>query len=198
MRSILITACLITIVACKQTEKYLPLITDDFNYAAYSWSLSGESEQWEFYLDYYVNIEKNGHFSLMFRDSFTNKPKYFIGIISDTLGKLIDRTFTTDTFKNNYPDSPQNIAYSGLTYCFDYTKQQSNRRTIIFINSKAPIEINKLSMLLNRLIYSGNCNQVDTLYIAPYINELKRSSLTALGPPPTIEKPKTKWKAVKI
>ncbi len=203
MRTFIAISLLIEIVACQQSEQpkqskqLISLVTEDLKYSAYSWYYN--TRQWEFYLDYYVDIQKNGQFNLMLKDSFMSKPKYFKGIINDTISKLIDKTFSVDTFQTDYKSQTlQNSFYDGLTYCLDYRIKSNNQKKIIFVQSGSPNKINKLSTALDTLVRTPHVKQIDTLELAMYVNELKRFSSASLGPLPKLIKLKTKWEPVKI
>ncbi len=182
-------AYLFGLLACqqpKQPEQSLSLLTDDVNYSVYSWYYA--PSYWDFYLDYYINIDKSGQFKIMKRDSL-NKTTYYTGVLNDTIGKLIDKAFSVDSFKANYKsDSLQNLAYSGYTYCFDYKKKNHERKWIRFEQSKSPGRLKRLSMVLETLT-TDSATQVDTLEL-PHVEELKKFSAAFLGPLPKLEKSK--------
>src|SRR5438067_13911059 len=106
MRPLIVIAVLLTALGCQQSntgtknDKVSSLLIDDLKYSSYTWYYP--SGQWEFYLNYYVHIDKKGHFKLMFRDSLMSKPKYYQGIINDTIRARIDRTFPIDTFTTDH------------------------------------------------------------------------------------------------
>lgn len=191
----------LTVLACNQfgqqlnSEKTSSLVIDDLKYSAYSWYYpSGELE---FYLDYYVHIDKNGHFELMLRDSIMSKPQYYKGNINDTLRKSIDQNFEVDTFKPDYKTAElQNITYDGFTYCLDIKKDTSSKK-VVFIQSHGPAELKKLSILLNNLVNTKNIIKVDTIDITDYSEELKNFSSASLGPPPKVVIPE-KSEPVKV
>lgn len=185
-----------TVLACQhpkqRTEdvKISSLLTDDLRYSVYAWYYP--KGQWEFYLDYYVHIDKRGHFKLMLRDSLTSKSKYYEGDINDTIRNSIDRTFAIDTLKTDYKRSElQNIAYNGFTYCLDVQKDTS-RKKIVFISYGSPASLKRLSSLLDNLVNTTNATQVDTIDIINYSEELQRFTSASLGPPPQVVAPK-KW-----
>jgi hypothetical protein len=202
MRTFITIAFLIGILGCqqsKQPEKTYQspsLIVEDLKYTAYSWYYP--SGQWEFYLNYFVVIDKSGHFNIMSRDSMMSKPKYYTGFISDTLRNLINNTFLIDTFKTDYKSAAlQNIAYDGFTYCFDYKKENEDRKKFVFIQTRSPLLIQKLSVILDRLLSSTKAIEVDTIDIAHYIEGIKEFSSASLGPPPIEIRPE-KWEPIKI
>jgi hypothetical protein len=180
----------------KQKEATISLVTDELNYFVYSWYFP--AGQWEFYLDYYVNIDKHGRFKLMLRDSAHN-PTYFTGPVSDTIVKLVDKTFRVDTFKTDYRnDSVEGIAYSGYTYCFDYkTAETKPGKRLLFIQSRSPELLRILSQQLDNVSSNTKATKVDTLDITSSIEEFKKFSATTLGEPPTIDKAKFKPKRIK-
>ena len=185
-----------TVSACQQSKQPLVLVTEDLKYSAYAWYYT--SGYWEFYVDYFISVDKSGHFNLMLRDSIMSKPKYFKGGINDTISNLIDKTFSIDTFKTDYKSNAlQNIAYDGFTYCLDYKKIKDNRKRIIFIKRGIPYNIQKLSMLLETVNDNSKPKQVDTINITTYIDELKSYSSVSLGPLPTVEYPKVEYPKVK-
>lgn len=203
MRTFIAASLLTGLLACQQSEQSkqpkppISLVTEDLKYSAYSWYYY--TGHWEFYLHYYVDIGKNGQFILMLRDSLMSKPRYFNGITNDTISKLIDKTFSVDTFKTNYKSRIlENAFYNGFTYCMDYRTKNNSQKKIVFIQSKNINEINKLSICLDTLIKTTNIKQIDTVNLASYIIELKKFSSTSLGPVPKPVMPKTKWEPVKI
>lgn len=195
MKKFTIIILLIEILSCQQTDKQQQtkpttyLVINNLNYFVYAWYYP--TGKWEFYLDRYVNVDKNGHFKLMLRDDL-QKSKYFTGIINDTIAQLIDQTFSSDTFKINYKsDSIQNIAYNGYTYCFDYKIEKAKQnKKVQFIQSRSPEPIKTLSIQLENLLLNSNATQVDTLDIATSIEEFEKFSAAFLGEPPKIEKAK--------
>jgi hypothetical protein len=197
MRTFIVILLLIALLACQQSKQSVSLVIEDLKYSAYSWYYY--KGQREFYLDYYVRIQKNGQFNLMLRDSFMSKPRYFTGIINETVRKLIDKTFRVDTFKTDYKSKTlQNEFYDGFTYCVDYRTKNNNQKKIIFIKSGNPNEIRKLSICLDTLIKTTDTKQINTVNLATYIIDLKKFSLSSLGPVPTLVMPQTKWEPVKI
>lgn len=194
MRILTTIILIIGIVACQQfkhpkkVQSNLTLFTEDFNYTTYSWYFP--SGQWEFYVNHFLHIDKNGHFSLMLRDS-TSKPRFFKGTINDTIRNLINQTFSVDTFNNDYKsEALQNIAYSGYTFCFDYVKENESRKRIVFIQIRSPKLIETLSTKFDKILQYSKAQQVDTISIASYVRDLKKYSATLLGPAPRLEAPK--------
>ena len=202
MKTFILIALLIGIVACqqrkepKQTEPSLSLVIADLNYSAYSWYFP--TGQWEFYLDYYLHVDKHGKYELMLRDSL-RKPKYYVGIINDTIGKLIDKTFAVDTFKTDYKSNAlMNIAYDGYTYCLEYKKDKEKEKKIIFIDYQRPKGIKALTMQLDKVFNSSSkVSQVDTVEMKHYIEQLKKFSSSSLGTVPKLEKPKFEPKSIR-
>ena len=194
MKTLIFITTFLTILACQQSKQRAKdsetssLLIDDLKYSAYSWYYP--TGQWEFYLNYYVHIEKSGHFQLMLRDSIMSKPKYYEGIISDTVRKSIDKIFALDTFKTDYKRYQLgNIAYDGFTYCVDVKKDTSSKK-IVFIEYRIPTALKSLSNLLDNLVNTTNATVVDTIEINNYTKELQKYSSASLGPPPQIEIPK--------
>lgn len=169
-------------------DSYL-VVTDDFKYFVYAWYFP--KGNWEFYLDHYVNIDKNGKFKAMIRDS-TNKSLYYTGTIDNSLTELINKAFRVDKFKSDYKsDRLQNMAYSGFTYCIEYTMANSlEGKKLHFIQNRSPALINILSTELDSIIYKSKAHCVDTLDIASPIEEFRKYSAASLGEPPKSERPK--------
>lgn len=69
----------LTLFFCQQQSKKETLKTDTFKYPAYLWHMNSDTPI--FYLAHYLDIDKNGHYSLMRRDTFMDAPKYFAGVM---------------------------------------------------------------------------------------------------------------------
>jgi hypothetical protein len=169
------------ILACQQPEKRdqlhspLSLVTEDISYSSYAWDYP--LGQWGFYLNYFVRINERGDFSLMLRDT-ASKAIYYTGTVNDTIRQLINRTFSVDTFTNDYKSkSLQNIAYSGFTYCLDYKKQNEKRKRIVFIQTRSPEAIRSLSIQLDKILGNTKVKEIDAATLAPHIEELKNLAL---------------------
>jgi hypothetical protein len=201
MKTLIFIATLLTALACQQSKQRTKdaeapsLAINDLKYSAYSWYYP--SGKWEFYLDYFVHIDKMGHFKLMLRDSLMSKPKYYEGFINDTIRNIIDKTFAVDSFKTDYKHPQlQNIVYDGFTYCIDVKKDTSSKK-IVFIGYRSPADLKRLSSLLDNIVNTTNATYVDRIDMSDYYKELERFSSTSLGPPPQHVAPK-EWKPVKI
>jgi hypothetical protein len=190
MKPFLILPFVFTAMACKQRHASSDLTNDDsktiLKYSVYSWYDS--SGQWAFYLHYYMGIKKNGEFDMIFRDSLMNRPKYFIGLINDSIMHQIEQILRIDTFKTDYKhDVLFNMAYDGYTYCLDLINKN---KKVVFIQDEGPACIKKLSMLLDSACVNSKCREVDTVTASGYIAALKRYAAAQLGQHPKIEKTK--------
>jgi hypothetical protein len=196
MKTLLILFLLMALNSCRQPKKPFSLLTEDIKYTTYAWyHLTGLTGPYELYVDHYININKNGHFSMMRRDSLMSKPKYYTGFINDSIANQIQRTFKQDTFKTDYKtEATKNIAYDGLVYRLDYKLEKENRKKIKFIQSDSPTEIVKLSLLFDNLDTLTKVTEVDTISLNGYLEELKKYSPPSL--PPTLDS--TPYKPVKI
>jgi hypothetical protein len=165
------------------------LVTDDLKYSAYYWHLNEQTNNFEFYLVHYIDIDKEGNYVLMRHDIWSDKPKYFKGLIDDTIRKCIDSTLFNDTFNTDYSYMTNpNFIYDGFTYCLDYTTETSKRKKILFIPHNSPAKINILSTLLDTLIYSSKTEILDTLNITPYAKQMKELA-EKIEPPPKMLPP---------
>src|ERR1051325_8298494 len=156
MRRLLFIINTFMLVACARQNSRDRMATKEFNYSAFLWHLTPESDSFNFYLAHYIKIDKNGHFQVMRRDTFMAAPHFFEGLLPDTLCKLIDKTFATDTFKTDYNwNVNDGFTYDGFKYYIDIKKLDSiNAKKIFFIPNKAPSELNRLAKDLDTLIYN--------------------------------------------
>ncbi len=150
------------------------IVTQDLKYSAYYWHFNQSSNEFELYLDHYVNIDSTGKFVLMRHESWMEDPKYFTSLIDDTLSNLINSAFANKSYKTNYSYSTDNSIYDGLSYCFDYNIDDINRK-IFFIPQNTPDEIRKLCAFLDTFIVRTNATKIDTLMLENYIHTLETS-----------------------
>jgi hypothetical protein len=190
MRRVLILSFFFLITACRQNKQSSSLITEDLKYTAYGWHLGADSI--EFYVAHYLDIDKDGHYILMRHDTFMDKPKYFTGVIPDTVRKQINATLSDTTLKKVYDFKiPNSVIYDGFNYCFDYKNKNGVKNNIQFIPSQSPTEIKNLSTLLDTLIYSTSKTKTQAFNLDNYKNYLNKISLT--HPPPRREPPKIEY-----
>ena len=188
MRVIIVIILSLSLLACQQKSRTETLVTENLKYSAYSWHLSSDTPL--FYLAHYLDIDKNGHYSLMRHDTFMDIPKYFAGDIPDSLIKSINEVFATDNYSSDYSIKPEDsFIYDGFTYCIDYKKKDSLARKIQFIPNKSPDTINKIALLLNKLIFASTTNKTNKFDTEQYSKELSTFSLQVSGPLPKLEKP---------
>ena len=190
MSRLFIITSLLTVLACQQSQparinevSISPI--NDLKYSEYGWYYP--TGNWEFYLNYYVHIKENGQFSLMIRDDFMSKPKYYNGFIDDTVRNIISKTFAIDTFKTEYTNIP-NIAYDGFTYCLDIKSDSSHKKIIFYPFNVVPLR--RLSKVLENLVKTSKPVRVDTIYMEAYVKDLQQSSFLELEPPPQIVEPR--------
>ncbi len=190
MKPVLILSFLFLITACRQNTPTNSLITEDLKYTAYGWHLGADSI--EFYVAHYLDIDKEGHYVLMRHDTFMDKPKYFAGIIPNTVFKQIKATLSDTTLKNVYDfKTPNSVIYDGFNYCIDYKSKNGFKKIIQFIPSQSPMQIQNLSTLLDTLIYSTSKTPTQAFNFDNYKNYLNKISLT--HPPPRREPPKIEY-----
>jgi hypothetical protein len=116
MRYVLILSLLFLITACRQNNQTNSLITEDLKYTAYGWHLGADSI--EFYVAHYLDIDKDGQYILMRHDTFMDKPKYFTGVIPDTVRKQINATLGYTTLEKVHDFKiPNSAIYDGFQYC---------------------------------------------------------------------------------
>ena len=174
-----------TFSACKQNTPLKKLVTTDFKYSAYYWHFNEQVDSFEFYLVHYIRIDEKGNFLLMRHDKCMGKPKYFSGLVNDTIRQYLDTTFYYDNFKTDYSWNINNpFIYDGFTYCVDYKKQDSEMKQIQFIPNNSPTSIKKLSLLLDTLISNASNVSRDTLDLKSYTKQLKQLYITVSGHPP--------------
>ena len=185
MRPYLTLILIFGFLSCRQINSTKKLATYDLKYSAFYWHFNQQTNNFEFYLVHYVDIDREGNYVLMLHDVWRDKPKYFKGAIGDTIRECIDTTFLNDNFKTDYSYSTKpNFIYDGFTYCLDYRTQNNERKKILFIPHDSPAKINILSSLLDTLIYSSKSEILDTIYIAAYTKQLKEFAYKVDQPPP--------------
>ena len=198
LRPLLLIVFTLTFAACKQSAPTKKLVTADFKYSAYYWHFNQQVDSFEFYLVHYIDIDAKGNFVLMRHDRWMDKPKYFSGFVNDTIRQLLDTTFYHDNFKTDYSWNINNpFIYDGFTYCFDYKKQDSERKQIQFIPHNSPAPIKKLSLLLDTLISNAFTTSIDTLNLKSYTEQLKQLYITVSGQPPKPSKAVIQFKPPK-
>jgi hypothetical protein len=188
MKQLLILFCPLLLFACRQNRPTEKLITKDFKYSAYSWYLGSDTPN--FYLAHYLDIDKNGHFSLMRHHTFLDSPNYFTGDLPNTLRRAINGVFSKDSFATDYLIKPEEtFIYDGLTYCFDYKKGDSIGKKIQFVPNKSPEQIKQLSLMLDSLIYDFPLTKRSKFSTEEYSKQLSQFPLQTSRPFPKLEKP---------
>jgi hypothetical protein len=200
MRPVLFIIFILSLVACGRHSPADKSLIKEFKYSAFLWHLSPDNDSFNFYLAHYIDVNKDGHFKLMRRDSFMSKPHFFEGILSDTLRRLIDTTFVKGSFKTDYNwNVNDGLVYDGFTYCMDVEKPDSiNPKKVFFIPNKAPSEINQLATKLDTLIYNIKGKRVDTFNTNLYQEQLKQDYVTEYGQLPKVHREQAKFEPVKI
>ncbi len=196
MKPLLFITIISTLVACGQNNSLDKLGIKKFRYAAFLWHKSPDNDNVNFYLAHYIDIDKDGHFKLMRRDSFMSTPQYFEGTLSNNLRKIIDTPFIKETYKTDYHwNINDNIAYNAFTYAIDFKKADTTQlKRIYFIPNKAPSEINQLASKLDSLIFNTNNKAIDTMDTYSYEEELKRDYIKKYGQLPKVYKEKPKFR----
>lgn len=194
MKLLLFIITLLILVACNDTKSSAnPLLPTNLKYSAYCWYFKEKVDSFEFLLDHYIEIDKNGHFILMRQDGWRGKALYFSGHINDTIRKQIDIVFKNDDYKADYTWKVENnFFYDGFTYSLDYKNNNNERKLIQYIPNNSPKPINNLGRLLDTLIYKSAAQKSGTLNMDSYKNELKSLS-QAMAPQPRIKRVKLKF-----
>ncbi len=148
--------------------------------------ISESSDTFEFYLDHYIEIDKDGHFLGMRHDESHKRAMYFTGIINNSIREEIDSTFLNKYYEQRYfPKEP--IIYDGLDYCLDFNANRDSNRLVLFIPNYGPRQIMRLANLLDTLIYSTQIQQIDSFSLDNYEKKLRELSYPN---PPRLEKAK--------
>jgi hypothetical protein len=175
----------LTFLSCSQSSKRKTAVIQDLKYSAHYWHFNQQSNDFEFYLDHYINVDRDGKFLIMRHENWMKNPKYFSGTISDTLRYIINATFSNDFYDSNYLyNVDKNGIYDGLDYCFDYKKRNGESKKIRFIPPNSPDQIKVLSSLLDTFIHKTTKSNIDTLLLNDYIDTLAKLSFAELPPPP--------------
>ena len=77
-----------------------------------------------FYLAHYLDIDKNGHYSLMRHDTFMDTPKYFAGDIPDSLIKSINEVLATGNYGTDYSIKPEDVLFMTVLHTALTTKRK--------------------------------------------------------------------------
>jgi hypothetical protein len=198
MRPFLFISLALTFTGCTRQKATDTLVTDNLKYSAYYWHLNQNTDSFQFYLAHYLDIDKNGNFKIMRHDEFMDKPKYFEGTLTDTIQKLIDTTFLYENYKTDYAwNVNDGTTYDGFTYCFDITKNDTNKK-VLFIPRNSPVQIKSLSALLDTIIYNRATKRSDDMNLKPYENVLSRYHIAMFGQLPKIQKVPPKFEPDKI
>lgn len=200
MRPLLFITLILTLFACGRQNPTGKSLTKRFKYSAFLWHLSPDNDSFNFYLAHYIDIDQDGHFELMRRDSFMSKPKFFKGILPDTIRKLIDTTFAKDSFKTDYKwNVNDGFVYDGFTYRMDVENPDSiNLKKIFFIPNKAPSQINRIAIRLDTLIYDIKGKSVDTFDTYLYQEQLKQDYVAKYGQLPKVNREQPKIQLIEI
>jgi hypothetical protein len=175
MKIFYFSCIVILLVSCSDKNNERSLVTNNLKYSAYSWHFNPDKDSFEIYLAQYMNIEKDGKYSLMRHDVFMDSPKYFEGVLTDSIRVQIDSTLTTafDSIYSYTSDSP--IIYDGFSYVFDYQMQGSKRKIVHFIPQYSPEQIRKLSTVLDSVIYSKIGKRIDSFSIEDYKSDIRKN-----------------------
>lgn len=196
MKSVIFTVIILILVACKQIPASKNIHIENLKYAGFYWHFNEEKNEREFYLYRYIDIKKNGYYTLMRRDSWIDKPMYYTGFVDDHILNLIETGFYKIKYKPDYTiDIDRLVIYDGLTYCFDYSFNEKDNEEIQFIPPYAPHQLNLISSILDSIISKANQTSADTLLLEAFKNKwCKISALTLpplpLPPPPINKKQK--------
>ena len=173
--------------SCQQTSKndYSNLIVDNIQYSAYRWRTNSNTLEQEFFLAYYININKDGSYKGM-NHNIPNEPAiYFKGTLDryDWVCQLLD-SLSIVVLDTLYI-SPELRIYDGNTFALDFNKEQT-RHKIDFLQLDAPTFLKSLSYKLDLLaLYSKN--EIMPFNLSIYEEELKKRSLKITGELPKVQ-----------
>ena len=190
MRPLLFIALILFFATCRQKTSMQNLAIEKLKYSAFYWTYNDSANSREFYLDHYIEIDKEGKYKLMRQDEWKSKPKYFNGVITHTLRMLMDSILFDKVYNSNYSinvDSP--VMYHGLTYCFDYT---NTSKKILFIPPYSPHQFKILGGILDTFIMRANVTSTDTLLLDYYKSVLAKLDSPNLPPLPVPPPPPNK------
>jgi hypothetical protein len=173
MKFVFFFVSIISICACKRHRQVHLTLIQELKYSAYCMRLNTSKDSFVFYLDHYINIDKNGKFMAMRHTDWSSKPAYFTGFVNDSIGKEIDSTFLKSNYQQTYYPN-DSVIYDGLDYSFDFRKNGDSDKLIRFIPNRSPRQILDLSKALDTLIYSSKAQQIDSFNLDAYKETLRK------------------------
>jgi hypothetical protein len=173
MKFLFFFASIISICGCKQHMQVHLTRIQELKYSAYCMRLNASKDSFVFYLDHYINIDKNGDFTAMKHADWTSKPAYFKGFVNDSIAKEIDSTFSKSNYQQTYYPNDA-VMYDGLDYSLDIRLNGDSNKLIRFIPNYSPKQILDLSTTLDVLIYSGQAQQIDSFNLDAYKEILRK------------------------
>lgn len=175
-RAFTILFLLISLTSCKNTKSDKAI---EFQYSAYSFHPNYEKEAYEFYLAYYLKVDKKGNFKLSRHAAFMDNPQYFEGVIDNEFKHTLDSIIVqiNDSMPIIISDTPL-ILYDGFKYCLDYEIDKNNNQKIQYIENKGkcPESLLWLTRLIDAWILNTKKTEIDSFSLNSYIDTLKKIS----------------------
>jgi len=189
MKYLLLTLIVIIFYSCKEKR----FLTENVKYAAYTWNYNDSTSKYDFYLSHFIEIYKDGHYSLIKHDVWRGKIAYFKGQIDDSIFQIIDTICLKNTYKqkisiSDIADTNDIIMYCGLSYCLDYKLKGNKNTSIQFIQykNKYPEKILNLGKILDSFIFENRHQYSKSFEVGYFIDNLKKMTSFNLPPPPSL------------
>jgi hypothetical protein len=214
MKHFITLLLMVSLFSCREVAKGPPLQLNKFIYSAYRWRLNDSTNNYDFYLDQYLDIDSNGKCRILHHEKFGgNNPKYFIANVNAEQLSELNALFVDKTYKSEYgPDT--SIIYDGLTYNIDYLSpfvDKTNRNEfssdtppiydgfthgieylspktghhiIQFIPGYAPISIQNLKTKLEHIIFDPDNVSAKQFILTEFRDSMKVWSVIGHSLPP--------------
>lgn len=150
-----------------------------FKFSTFRWTFSGATDTLVFRLLSYLEMDSDGHYRLMRRDSFDAPPRYAVGLLQDSLRQKVSNTLTGNDPKGVSWTLQENYIYNGPYYAIDY---QIGREChfIKFISPQLPPELRPLFESLVYFTDTASVGNWEKLDLSDYQEWLKNQT----EPPP--------------
>ncbi len=182
MKKVLLLVSVFVFFGCG-SEQSRTVLPGSFKYLSYNWNNSKDSVGLS--LLYYLDIAKDGNYSLIVR----NKPDstgYYYGFIGNATLEFLNHFATDTTSYNNYY-LVADTASKALRYKFDYADSTASKK-ITFATTGAPQELYKVQEKLDSIVNAPNKKKSQVFNIDLYLRKLIAEDSGALSRKPVLKK----------